>query len=184
MGALRLKLGEDLDLVGSDWKPLWVLEFPMFEWGEREQRWFSVNHPFTAPELDDMEALKAQPGESISKGYDVVLNGWEIGGGSIRIHDQEVQSTIFEMLGISKDEADQKFGFLLEALRYGCPPHGGIAFGLDRMAALMVGTTSIRDVIAFPKTTSAACLMTDAPSDVTLDQLRELHINVLPKLKT
>ena len=184
MGALRIKLGEDLKLNCSGWRPLWVLDFPMFEWGEREQRWFSVNHPFTAPEQDDLEALKANPGGTISKGYDLVLNGWEIGGGSIRIHDQKLQSTVFEMLGISKQEAQQKFGFLLEALRYGCPPHGGIAFGLDRMAALMVGTGSIRDVIAFPKTTSAACLMTEAPSEVDLDQLRELHINVLPKMKT
>jgi aspartyl-tRNA synthetase len=184
MGALRLKVGEDLELVADEWRPLWVLEFPMFEWDERSHRWFSVNHPFTAPEIADKDSLKAQPGESISKGYDVVLNGWEIGGGSIRIHDQEMQSTIFDILGISPEEAQQKFGFLLEALRYGCPPHGGIAFGLDRMAALMAGTGSIRDVIAFPKTTSASCLMTDAPSDVSLDQLRELHINVLPKVKT
>ncbi len=181
MGALRLMIGRDLDLVAPGWRPLWVVDFPMFEFDPGAHRWFSVNHPFTAPAVDDRAALAAAPGEALSKGYDMVLNGSEIGGGSIRIHDRELQSAVFELLGLEPAEAQEKFGFLLEALRYGCPPHGGIAFGIDRLAALMVGTESIRDVIAFPKTTSASCLMTEAPSPVSLDQLRELHINVIKR---
>ncbi len=183
MGAVRLKVGKDLDLVEKAWRPLWVLDFPMFEWDDREQRWYSVNHPFTAP-IDAHEADLANNAEqAISKGYDIVLNGWEVGGGSIRIHDAKVQAQIFDILGISQEEAQSKFGFLLEALRYGCPPHGGIAFGVDRLATLMAERESIRDVIAFPKTTSASCLMTQAPSQVALDQLRELHVSVLPSMK-
>ncbi|MFK7955762.1 MAG: aspartate--tRNA ligase [Lysobacterales bacterium] len=181
MGALRNRLGKDLELIEDGWKPLWVLEFPMFEWDEGGNRWFSMHHPFTAPVTDDPKEAAANPGNALSEGYDMVLNGSEVGGGSIRIHKAEMQSAIFEMLGISEDEANEKFGFLLEALRYGCPPHGGIAFGIDRLAALMVGTESIRDVIPFPKTTSAADLMTDAPSEVSLEQLRELSINVVQK---
>ncbi len=181
MGALRNRLGKDLGLIEDCWKPLWVLEFPMFEWDEGSNRWFSMHHPFTAPVTDDPDQAKANPGDALSKGYDMVLNGSEVGGGSIRIHKAPMQSAIFDMLGISEQEASEKFGFLLEALRYGCPPHGGIAFGIDRLAALMVGTESIRDVIAFPKTTSAADLMTDAPSEVSIDQLRELSINVVKK---
>jgi len=183
MGALRLKVGQDMNLVESGWRPLWILEFPMFEWDEGHQRWYSVNHPFTAPDVDDLEKLLAAPGESISKGYDMVINGWEVGGGSIRIHDQTLQAKVFDILGLEPDQAKEKFGFLLEALRYGCPPHGGIAFGIDRLATLMAGSESIRDVIAFPKTTSASCLMTQAPSKVETEQLRELHISVMPQLK-
>jgi len=181
MGALRNRLGKDLDLIEAGWKPLWVLEFPMFEWDEGSNRWFSMHHPFTAPVTDDPAEASENPGDALSKGYDMVLNGSEVGGGSIRIHTGAMQSAIFEMLGIGEAEANEKFGFLLEALRYGCPPHGGIAFGIDRLAALMVGSESIRDVIAFPKTTSAADLMTEAPSGVSLDQLRELSINVVQK---
>lgn len=179
MGALRNRLGRDLELLADEWKPLWVLDFPMFEWDDGSQRWFSNHHPFTAPVSDDPAEVAAAPREAISRGYDMVLNGMEIGGGSIRIHRPEMQSAMFGVLGIEAQEAEEKFGFLLEALRYGCPPHGGIAFGIDRIAALMVGTESIRDVIAFPKTTSAADLMTDAPSEVSLEQLRELSVNVI-----
>ncbi len=178
LGELRLKVAQDLDLVNEGWQPLWVLDFPMFEWDEKDGRYYACNHPFTAPIDEDLNKLDDKAGDTISKGYDMVLNGWEIGGGSIRIHDQALQSKIFGILGIEEDEAQNKFGFLLEALRYGCPPHGGIAFGLDRMATLMSGSTSIRDVIAFPKTTSASCLMTEAPSGVSEDQLSELNISV------
>ncbi|MDX1569789.1 MAG: aspartate--tRNA ligase [Xanthomonadales bacterium] len=183
MGALRLQVGRDRDLVEDGWRPLLVIDFPMFEWDEGEHRWYAMNHPFTAPRDDSIEALEAAPGDAVSKGYDVVVNGWEIGGGSVRIHDQAMQEAIFRILGLGEAEANEKFGFLLEALRYGCPPHGGIAFGLDRLAALMVGSDSIRDVIAFPKTTSATDLLTDAPSAVDVDQLRQLHVSVLPPLK-
>ncbi len=174
MGQLLVKTGRDLDLAEGDWAPLWVTDFPMFEWDEDEQRFFAMHHPFTAPNNDDAEALKADPGQSLSRGYDLVLNGNEIGGGSIRIHRQDMQAAVFELLGIGEEEAQEKFGFLLEALKYGCPPHGGIAFGLDRIAALMAGEPSIRDVIAFPKTTTAQCVLTDAPSavpDALVDEL-------------
>jgi aspartyl-tRNA synthetase len=176
MGALRLKLGHDLGQVENAWKPLWVTDFPMFEWDEGEQRYFALHHPFTAPSIDDVADLRANARDAVSRGYDMVLNGNEIGGGSIRIHRSDMQSTVFDLLGIGADEAQAKFGFLLEALRYGAPPHGGIAFGIDRIAALMAGTDSIRDVIAFPKTASAQCLLTSAPSPVADAQLRELHI--------
>jgi len=179
LGALRVKLGEDCGLIREGWAPLWVTEFPMFEWDEDSGRHMAMHHPFTAPAVNDAAALSAHPGEALSKGYDMVLNGAEIGGGSIRIHRPEMQRAVFGLLGISPEEAKLKFGFLLEALRYGCPPHGGIAFGLDRIAALMSGEESIRDVIAFPKTTTAQCLLTSAPSRVPAAQVAELHIRNL-----
>ncbi len=178
MGALRLRLGGDLGLIKEAWRPLWVTDFPMFERDRDSQRLLALHHPFTAPKVDDIEQLKANPDKAVSRGYDLVLNGIEIGGGSIRIHRAAMQSAVFELLGISKDEAQAKFGFLLQALKHGAPPHGGIAFGLDRMAALLVGTESIRDVIAFPKTTSAQCLLTGAPSPAAPQQLRELHVQI------
>jgi aspartyl-tRNA synthetase len=179
MGALLVKVGRDLGLVGEGWQPLWVTEFPMFEWDDDEGRFLAMHHPFTAPAGNDAEALAADPANALSKGYDMVLNGAEIGGGSIRIHRPEMQQAVFSLLGIGEEEAQQKFGFLLEALRYGCPPHGGIAFGLDRIAALMAGEESIRDVIAFPKTTTAQCLLTGAPSRVPEEQVAELHIRTV-----
>jgi aspartyl-tRNA synthetase len=178
LGALRLKVGQDLKLVANEWRPLWVVDFPMFEWDADDKRWAAMHHPFTAPKNDDAAALKAAPGEAIAKAYDMVLNGSEIGGGSVRIYRQDMQSTVFELLGIDAEEARKKFGFLLDALKYGAPPHGGIAFGLDRLAMLMVGADSIRDVIAFPKTQTAACPLTDAPTEVGEAQLKELHIRV------
>ncbi len=180
MGQLRLRCGEDLELAKEGWEPLWVTDFPMFEWDEESGRYMAMHHPFTAPQSDSAEELKANAATALSKGYDVVLNGAEIGGGSVRIHKPEMQQAVFELLGIGKQEAEAKFGFLLEALKYGCPPHGGIAFGLDRIAALMAGEASIRDVIAFPKTTTAQCPLTDAPSTIVDSQLKELHISVLP----
>jgi len=181
MGALRLKVARDMGLVGSSWKPLWVVDFPMFEYDAADKRYVALHHPFTAPAVDDVAQLAADPVNAVSRGYDMVLNGNEIGGGSIRIHRPEMQSAVFDLLGIGAEEAQAKFGFLLEALRYGAPPHGGIAFGIDRIAALMVGTESIRDVIAFPKTASASDLMTDAPSKVPEAQLQELSVRVVPK---
>jgi aspartyl-tRNA synthetase len=176
MGALLRRAGRDLGLVQGEWAPLWVNEFPMFERDEESDRLNPLHHPFTAPVVDDAEALRDDPDSALSRAYDMVLNGSEIGGGSIRIHRQAMQSAVFQLLQIGDEEANEKFGFLLEALRYGCPPHGGIAFGLDRIAALMAGEDSIRDVIAFPKTTAAQCLMTGAPSEVPEAQIRELHI--------
>jgi aspartyl-tRNA synthetase len=179
MGALLVRIGRDLGLVAEGWRPLWVTEFPMFEWDAEAGRHLAMHHPFTAPAADDAAALTADPGSALSKGYDMVLNGSEIGGGSIRIHKPEMQQAVFSLLGIEPDEARLKFGFLLEALKYGCPPHGGIAFGLDRVAALMSGEDSIRDVIAFPKTTTAQCLLTGAPSQVPQQQVAELHIRTV-----
>jgi aspartyl-tRNA synthetase len=178
LGALRLKVGQDLKLVAEGWRPLWVVDFPMFEWDAEEKRWAAMHHPFTSPKNDDPAALRADPGTALAKAYDVVLNGSEVGGGSVRIHRQEMQSAVFELLGISAEEAQKKFGFLLTALSFGAPPHGGVAFGLDRLSMLMAGADSIREVIAFPKTQTAADLMSEAPTEVSEQQLREVHIRV------
>jgi aspartyl-tRNA synthetase len=178
LGALRLKVAQDLKLATPGWKPLWVVDFPMFEWDAEARRWQAMHHPFTSPANLDYAALAANPGQATAKAYDMVLNGSEIGGGSLRIHSQELQSVVFDLLGISPEEARIKFGFLLDALKFGAPPHGGIAFGLDRLAMLMAGADSIRDVIAFPKTQTAADLLMDAPTEVSEAQLKELHIRV------
>jgi len=178
LGALRLKVGQDLGLAVPGWRPLWVVDFPMFEWDGEAKRWAAMHHPFTSPANLDPAALAARPGEALAKAYDLVLNGSEIGGGSVRIHSQALQSEVFDLLGISAEEARLKFGFLLDALKFGAPPHGGIAFGLDRLAMLMAGAESIRDVIAFPKTQTAADPMMDAPTEVSEAQLKELHIRV------
>jgi aspartyl-tRNA synthetase len=183
MGALRIKVGRDNGLVENAWKPLWVTDFPMFEYDHEAKRHVALHHPFTAPKVDDIADLRANAGSAVSRGYDCVLNGNEIGGGSIRIHRPEMQSAVFDLLGIGPEEAQAKFGFLLDALKYGAPPHGGIAFGIDRIAALMAGTESIRDVIAFPKTASAQDLMTSAPSSVPEVQLQELHVRVVKPQK-
>ncbi len=178
LGALRVKLGEDRGLVADGWSPLWVVDFPMFEKDATGKRWTALHHPFTAPSINDAEALRADAGNALSRAYDMVLNGSEIGGGSIRIHDQELQSAVFDLLDIGKEEAEEKFGFLLRALEFGCPPHGGIAFGLDRIVMLMAGAESIRDVIAFPKTQSAHCPLTNAPGEVSAEQLKEAGIRL------
>ena len=178
LGALRVRLGEDRGLVAESWQPLWVLDFPMFERDRQTQQWTSLHHPFTAPSIDDPALLGEAPGEVLSRAYDMVLNGSEIGGGSIRIHGKAMQSAVFDLLGITREEADEKFGFLLRALEYGCPPHGGIAFGLDRLVMLMAGADSIRDVIAFPKTQTASCPLTNAPGEVAESQLREVGIRI------
>ncbi|MCZ6668671.1 MAG: aspartate--tRNA ligase, partial [Gammaproteobacteria bacterium] len=157
---------------------LWVVDFPMFDYDERENRLTALHHPFTAPSTQDVDELEANPGDMLSRAYDMVLNGTELGGGSIRIHAMEMQQRVLKLLGIDEQEADEKFGFLLTALKYGCPPHGGIAFGLDRMVMLMAGASSIRDVMAFPKTQTAACLLTQAPSPVSDQQLKELSIRL------
>ncbi|HEB58419.1 MAG TPA: aspartate--tRNA ligase [Gammaproteobacteria bacterium] len=183
LGALRVRLGHDRGLVERGWRPLWVVDFPMFEWDEGDKRWVALHHPFTAPREADLEKLHSDPGACLSRAYDLVLNGTEVGGGSMRIYRKEVQQEVFHQLGISDEEARDKFGFLLDALKYGCPPHGGIAFGLDRLVMLLVGAPSIRDVMAFPKTQTAACLLTQAPSPVSEDQLRELHIRLRPQEK-
>jgi aspartyl-tRNA synthetase len=178
LGALRVRLGEDRGLVAEGWRPLWVVDFPMFEWDGREKRWAALHHPFTAPAVDDPAALEAAPGEARSRAYDVVLNGVEVGGGSIRIHRREMQEAVLRILGIDEETAQAQFGFLLRALDYGCPPHGGIAFGLDRLVMLMTGSRSIRDVMAFPKTQTAHCPLTEAPAPVTEAQLRELNLRI------
>lgn len=178
LGALRVKLGEDRGLIKEGWAPLWVIDFPMFEKDAQTNRWTALHHPFTAPNSGDADALRADPGNALSRAYDMVLNGSEIGGGSIRIHDQNMQAAVFELLGISDEEAEEKFGFLLRALQYGCPPHGGLAFGLDRIVMLMAGADSIRDVIAFPKTQTASCPLTNAPGEVSAEQLKETGIRL------
>jgi len=183
LGALRLKIGHSEfgkanDLVEAGWKPLWVVDFPMFEYDDEEARYVAAHHPFTSPKDEHLEYLETEPGRCLAKAYDMVLNGWEIGGGSVRIHREEVQSKVFRALKIGPEEAQLKFGFLLDALQYGAPPHGGIAFGLDRIVTMMAGADSIRDVIAFPKTQRAQCLLTQAPSPVDERQLRELHIRL------
>lgn len=175
LGALRVRLGHDRELLTTDWTPLWVIDWPMFEYDEEGQRWNALHHPFTAPQTaDDV----SNPGEALSRAYDMVINGYEVGGGSIRIHDNQLQKEVFELLGIGTQEAEEKFSSLLSALQYGAPPHGGIAFGIDRLVMLLTGTDSIRDVIAFPKTQTAACLLTEAPSTASDVQLKELNIKV------
>jgi aspartyl-tRNA synthetase len=176
LGALRIKVGEDMNLIEREWAPLWVVDFPMFE-ENSDGSMTALHHPFTSPSCSP-EELIAEPEGKLSRAYDMVLNGTELGGGSIRIHDQTMQKAVFKVLGISDEEADEKFGFLLNALKHGAPPHGGLAFGLDRLVMLMTGSTSIREVIAFPKTQSAACLLTDAPGEVSAAQLRELNIKL------
>jgi aspartyl-tRNA synthetase len=181
LGALRVKLGIDRGLLEGEWKPLWVVDFPMFEYDEKENRWNALHHPFTAPDFDSAQQLIDNPGESLSKAYDMVLNGTELGGGSVRIHKQDIQKAVFEVLNISEEESESKFGFLLKALKYGCPPHAGIAFGIDRLIMLMTGSDSIRDVMAFPKTQTAQCPLTDAPAEVSERQLKELNIRLRAK---
>jgi aspartyl-tRNA synthetase len=186
LGALRVRLGHDLGMLKADWAPLWVVDFPMFEWDATTSRWMALHHPFTAPNIADPELLAAHPATSLSRAYDMVLNGTEVGGGSIRIHRSDIQQAVFKLLGIGEEEARDKFGFLLDALKYGCPPHGGIAFGLDRLVMLMTGATSIREVMAFPKTQTASCPLTQAPSPVATGQLIELgiHLRKPPKLES
>ena len=178
LGNLRNKMAHDLNLLQGKWAPMWIIDFPMFEYNEDEKRWESLHHPFTAPNTNDIDSIKKDPGKALSRAYDLVLNGIELGGGSVRIHDAEMQSAVLELLGIDAEEAQEKFGFLLEALTYGCPPHCGIAFGLDRIVMLMAECETIRDVIAFPKTQTASCLLTAAPAAASQQQLRELGIKL------
>jgi aspartyl-tRNA synthetase len=176
LGGLRIRLGQDLGFTQRGWRALWVVDWPMFEWDEGESRWLALHHPFTAPKVFDAQAIESDPAAALSQGYDLVLNGVEIGGGSVRIHRADIQSAVFRLLGIGEEEAREKFGFLLDALRYGAPPHGGIALGLDRLVMLMAGASSIREVIAFPKTQTAHDPLTNAPGTVDARQLRELAI--------
>lgn len=178
LGALRVQLGRDRGLIERGWQPLWVVDFPMFEWDEANGRWIALHHPFTAPRQANPAELQQNPGQALSRAYDMVLNGTEIGGGSVRIHDPELQQAVFALLGIADEEVREKFGFLVDALKYGCPPHGGIAFGLDRLVMLMTGSQSIREVMAFPKTQTAACLLTSAPAAIPEAQLRELNLRI------
>lgn len=182
LSALRLRVAADMNLVNEGWRPLWVVDFPLVEYSDGDDRFTAIHHPFTAPLEEQLDKLESDPGQVLSRAYDLVMNGAELGGGSIRIHSTDVQSRVFKMLGIEKEEAEEKFGFLLDALRYGAPPHGGIAFGIDRMAAMMSGHDSIRDVIAFPKTQRASCLMTEAPSVVDNTQLRDLGLRLRQKV--
>jgi len=184
LGALRSKVGHDRKLAIPGWKPLWVVDFPMFEYVEETKQWAARHHPFTAPKDGHERLFTSDPGNALAKAYDVVLNGWEIGGGSVRIHQPEMQAQVFHALDISVDDQRKKFGFLLDALQYGAPPHGGIAFGLDRLVAMMAGIDQIRDVIAFPKTQRGQDLLVGAPTPATEQQLRELHIRVRPSDQT
>ncbi|HPR05275.1 MAG TPA: aspartate--tRNA ligase [Denitromonas sp.] len=185
LGALRSKVGHEKGYVnGKAWEPLWVVDFPMFEYDDEDKRWTACHHPFTSPKDEHLELLSTDPGKCLAKAYDLALNGWELGGGSVRIHRANVQSKVFSALGIGDEEAQQKFGFLLDALKYGAPPHGGLAFGLDRIVTMMTGAESIRDVIAFPKTQRAQCLLTEAPSPVDDRQLRDLHVRLRQKVET
>ena len=181
LGSLRLKLGKKENLIQDKWEPLWIVDFPLFDWNEEKERWDSLHHPFTSPNPEDIKLLDTSPGEVRSWGYDIVMNGYELGGGSIRIHNKDMQAKIFELLGLTKSEANEKFGFLMNAFKYGAPPHGGMAFGFDRIVMLLVGSNQIRDVIAFPKTTSAMSLMDESPSNVDSDQLDELGLKLKEK---
>ena len=181
LGSLRLKLGKKEGLIKDTWEPLWVVDFPLFDWNEEKERWDSLHHPFTSPNPEDIHLLDESPGKVRSWGYDIVMNGYELGGGAIRIHDKDLQAKIFQLLGLSDSEANEKFGFLMNAFKYGAPPHGGMAFGFDRIVMLLVGSNQIRDVIAFPKTTSAMSLMDESPSPVDMNQLEELGITLKDK---